>query len=775
MKYLKTILSFFLVILFLAVNLFSQAETQSPEEIFAQKYRVKLWSFETNTTEGWHGVGKWAKACSVTTDPKYVTEGKYALKVDATTSIDWNQDACVNDGPFLPEINKLVEFSFDLFVPEESMKGLEYLEIYLVFSSRTNNWYQLKKQVTTGKQRVSFKVDPTKIKEDMWHIYLVINNSQPLNGPIYFDNFIGRIYGQPGTVEGKIIDKDTKEGVKDAYVVIGDSLTRTDGDGNFKLTVSEDVYKLAIVAYGYKNYAGTVIVEANQTKKIDTIEILKQKEPKKKDTNISINVSKVIKTIDPHKLYGQNLAAWHKPDGYRDSQALEKLKRIGATFIRIPGGDYGNLYDWRTGAVYRIDGSVNWTPELNYIGGMVPFLKTVERNMGKAEVLPIINIMTPLNKTIEQRIDYAIEWLQDMKYKGLNVRYVEVGNEPDNKPLFPGPVKPTEGKKWYEMPNSPKVKYWWTSIDNYSQVFNLASYKIKKALPDMNLKIMGPCPMQPMNKQRLEGDPWKAQNDPKAPYWVERFLKNSGKYVDVVVTHEYPFWANNDARTLLRKPQETWPVYMPKYREWIKKYVNSIPGYENKYIEVALTEWNSGDEVQLTAEIENALFCADYLGEFIRAGGDLAFIWDLYTQKPGTGGGHGLLDAENDPTNRFSERGHYWVFDLYYNRFGTKMVECSSDNPNLSVFAALKDDNTLTVMAINKTRLEIASAKLNIDGFKAGSSAKVWQLTDKEYVWSKELYRPIVNTGPSEKDVNLGNELIYDFPPYSVTVLQIKK
>ena len=766
---MKKFLTAFAVLL-LFVNL---AFAQTAQEIIA-KHIVTLWNFETGTTEGWTGAGKYAKSCSVNTNPEYVSEGKYSLKIDVTGSTAWNQDVAVNNGPFSPQVNQLVEIMMDVYVPAESVKGMEYQELYVVFSSKSNNWYQLKQQLLVGKNKVALKIDNSKIKEDMWHIYLVVNSSQPFKGPIYVDNIKGRLIGNPGKVVGYVKEKDTGAGVANANIVIGDKLIKSSGDGKFEADVGEDVYKVEVVAFGYrkKTIPEFVVVEG-KTNDLGVIELLKEKEPEKQTVNVTIDVNKILRDIDQHKLYGHNQAAWHKPDGYRDNVALEKLKRIKATFIRCPGGDYGNLYDWRTGDVYKEDGGKNWTPEFNYLGGFVPFIKRMDNMTGGAmEVLPIINVMTPFEKTIEERIDYAIQWLQDMRDKGLKVRYVEVGNEPDNKPLFPGPLPPTGNKKWYQMPNSKKVIHWWTKIDNYSKVFNLAAYKIKKAFPD--LKVMGPCPMQPMNRQRLEGDPWKAENT--APYWVETFLKNSWQYVDVIAVHEYPLWANNDARALLKKPQETWPTYMPVFKQWIKKYVNSQKGYENKKIEIALTEWNSGEENVMTAELVNALFCADYLGSFIKSGGDMAFLWDLYTQKVGQGGGHGIMDQENDPTNKFSERSHYWVFDLYANRFGTKLIEAASDNPDLSVYASLTDDNKIAIMAINKTTLKIANATIKINGANVGGSGKAWQLSEREYVWSKALYRPIVNTGPSEINVNnTGNTFTYDFPPYSVTVIQLSK
>lgn len=763
------------VMFFAAFSLFA-AEEALPE--FVAKHRVMLWNFESGTTEGWHGLGTQAKVCSVVPVKGDPAGSKFRLKADITGSMGWNQEAMMFDGPFTKDMYRLVEFSFDVDIPAESVKGLEYQQLVLVIQSKTNQFYQsANKDVMPGKSRVVFKIDPSKFKEDLWHIILIVNNTQPFKGPIYIDNIGGRLMGDDGEVEGKVVDSVTKQGVSEAKVIVGDVLVKTDGGGNFKIKVAEDRYKAAVTIYGYKDKVlNNVDVMANQTLKMGNIEIVKSKAPVVDAVDVTIDPSVVIKEIDKHKLYGQNIAAWHKPNGYRDEEAINKLKKIGATFIRMPGGDYGNLYDWRSGDVYRPEGGKSWTPETNYMGVMVPFMLRMEGVMGKGsmEAMPIINVMTPVEKSIEERIKYGILWLKDMKMKGIKFRYVEIGNEPDNKPGFYGP-KVIKGKKWYETPGDKKVTKWWTSIDNYSKVFNLAAKMIKEdpELKDLNLKIMGPCPMQPMNKQRLAGEPWKAETEnPKSPYWVERFLQKSADYVDALVVHEYPLWANNDARALLAKPQETWPKYMPLFKSWIKKYVNSK--YPEKNIEIALTEWNSGNENSMTVTMENALFCADYLGSYMSMGGDLAFVWDIYTQKPGLGGGHGQMDSENDPTNKYSERASYWVFDMYNNAFGTKMVKCSSSSDRLSVYAAKVDDNTISVMAINKTRLAIANAKFNVAGFNFSNSAKVWQFSEKEYVWSKELYRPIVNTGVSKFDVNL-KDGAYEFPPYSVTVIHLKK
>jgi len=740
---------------------------------------VSLWSFDSGTTEGWHGVNKYAKACSAAKGAEFVTSGASALEIDLTGVKGWNQDVALFEGPFPPAFHGLKEITMDVYVPEASVKGMTYQEMYFIISGKANAWYQLKKQIKPGMNQVVLPVDNSKVKGEVWKVYIVVNSTEAWTGPIYVDTIKGKVLGAPSKFKGTVIDKASGKGLAGALVVIGDKLLKTDGSGNFSSVIPSDTYKVVVVKDGYKDKTiSKAVIDPGKENNLGALDLIPEIEPRKKVSAITIDASKSIRKlpIDKHKMYGNNLAAWHPVGAYRDNTTVAKIKKLGVSFLRIPGGDYGNQYDWKTGEVYNYDGGVSWTPELNYYGGMVPFIKRMEKEMAGFEVMPILNIMTPDSKSIDERVDYQIQWLQDMKNKGIKFKYVEVGNEPDNKPHCLGPAaalkKGSSVTTLMKSPTSKKVTKWWTSIDNVSNVFNWTTYKVKKAFPDDKLKLMGPCPMQPMNQERLAGEPWLAPKE--APYWVEKFLKKSAKYVDTLAIHEYPLWANNNAIALLKKPQQTWPVYMPKFRSWIKKYVNSVPGQENKYIEVALTEWNSGEENSMTALIENALFCADYLGSFMKEGGDMAFFWDLFTQKPGQGGGHGMFDAENDPTNRSSERGHYWPVMLYAQKFGTNMVKCESDNPDLSVYAATGDNGKLTIMAINKTKLFAADASIAISGTGVGGG-KAYQFSKKEYVWSKDLYKAIVNDGPSEININGGKNFKYTFPPFSVTLLELSR
>jgi hypothetical protein len=150
-----------------------------------------LWNFESNSTDGWYGKGKWANACTVNSDSKFVKEGKYSLKIDAKGSKGWNQDIALNDGPFSGDFGNLKSITMDVYVPETSMKGLEYGQIFLVISGSANSWYQIPQGLKPGWNKLVYKLESDNIAGDIWHIYFVFNSGGDFKGPVYIDNVVG--------------------------------------------------------------------------------------------------------------------------------------------------------------------------------------------------------------------------------------------------------------------------------------------------------------------------------------------------------------------------------------------------------------------------------------------------------------------------------------------------------------------------------------------------------------------------------------------------------
>ncbi|MBI4929002.1 MAG: glycoside hydrolase family 44 protein [Anaerolineae bacterium] len=148
---------------------------------------------------------------------------------------------------------------------------------------------------------------------------------------------------------------------------------------------------------------------------------------------------------------------------------------------------------------------------------------------------------------------------------------------------------------------------------------------------------------------------------------------------------------------------ESWIGQPVKLIGRMKDWVNSqYPGTK-----LAITEYNWG----APEHINGALAQADVLGIFGREGLDLATLW--------------APPAANQPLA--------YAFRMYRNvdgaggRFGSTSVSAvSGDQGQLAVYAALRPDQTLTVMVINKTGGALTSA-LSLSGFSPAFSAQVYR------------------------------------------------
>lgn len=151
---------------------------------------IPLWTFETGT-DGWTGKGKWAEALTLNTDVKFIKEGSGSLKVNAKGSKAYNQDIMVLECPCNENFGKLKALKMDVFVPNETIKGLEYLQIFLVVNGSANSWYQLSQGLKAGWNTLTFNMDPASIDGDIWKLFLVVNSGTAVGGPLYIDNIVG--------------------------------------------------------------------------------------------------------------------------------------------------------------------------------------------------------------------------------------------------------------------------------------------------------------------------------------------------------------------------------------------------------------------------------------------------------------------------------------------------------------------------------------------------------------------------------------------------------
>ncbi|CAG0930367.1 Intracellular exo-alpha-(1-_5)-L-arabinofuranosidase 1 [Thermoflexales bacterium] len=360
--------------------------------------------------------------------------------------------------------------------------------------------------------------------------------------------------------------------------------------------------------------------------------------------------------------------------------ARPKAKEAGLTLMRYPGGNWGDLNDLME---YQLDEAVALAKEL----GAEPVICV---RLAHGSVDNAVNLLKYANQT-----------------KKYNIKYWSIGNEPS---LFA-----TGG----------------ASIDGYETVrFNQEWRQFAEALRavDPAIKLVGP------DTHQFTANFASNPKDLNGKDWLEEFLKANGDLVDIVAVHRYPF--PKDMQNLiptkdeLLASTEEWDQIIPALRKLIKDTTG-----QDKPIGIMEVNSNwanvSGGEAS-PETFYNALWWGDVLGRLIKQRVELVAQFVLSTAP---GSGELGLFARDEP------RLIYYVYPMY-RRFGTQLVESSTDQALVSIYAALRADGALTLMVINRSDLE-QTRPVQLHGFTPHGAAEVYRLDEShnaEKIESQQIH-----------------------------------
>lgn len=335
-----------------------------------------------------------------------------------------------------------------------------------------------------------------------------------------------------------------------------------------------------------------------------------------------------------------SLGTNHGPWAFLTVELWEHFKKSGITFIRFPGGNWGDendLNDQHLTTYMMLVRMVNAEPQVS--------VRLRDSTPGYAVAL--------------------LKYTQDQKY---NIRYWSIGNEPS---LY--------GVRFPE----------WTT-----EKYNVEWRKFAQAMKaqDPTIRLIGP------DIHQFTGTPDVDPKDSLGRDWLDEFLKANGDLVDVVSIHRYPFPkergdAAPSAQDLFASARE-WDEIIPKLRARIRTATG-------RDLPIAVTEFNSDwsgkIEGKTTADsVNGALYVADSLGRMIRQRVDIIAQFTL--QMSASLGALGIFD-------HYDPRPVYYVY-LLYKQFGDELVFASSDDKDVSVYGARRDDGTLTLVLLNLSEQE---------------------------------------------------------------------
>lgn len=391
-------------------------------------------------------------------------------------------------------------------------------------------------------------------------------------------------------------------------------------------------------------------------------------------------------------VYGSNYGPWLVVS----LEMLPAAYDSGVTILRFPGGAWGDHNDVKT---YQIDQFMDFADKLG------------------AAVLFNVRL---LDGTPEQAAELVRYTNLEKKY---NVQYWAIGNEPT---LYDGEVK-NRGESY----DPARFNQEWRA---FAEAMKAVDPTIRLVGAEINQFSFDPAPGATTNY-----GPWDEE-------WFIEFLKANGDLVDIVSFHRYPFPASRVSGpptvAELRQDARTWDKIIIHARELIHQHTG-------RDLPIAVTEFNSAYDKSVGGEATpdshyNAIWMADVLGRMIKNGVFMANEWTL-TAKAGYGSLGLIGQSDVYPA--------YYAYQMY-KKFGNELVYSSSDDPDLSIYAARRPDGTLTLMIINLA-LEEKTKALRI-GDQAQIGAEMW------------LFDP-THTVENMGIVDLYSQI--SVPPQSITLL----
>lgn len=384
------------------------------------------------------------------------------------------------------------------------------------------------------------------------------------------------------------------------------------------------------------------------------------------DAPLVVDASESLGTISPY-VYGSNYNLY----SIVPVDLMDEAQTLGLRYMRFGGGD---------------------TDRMDLRNNIIDLFVFQTRQVG-AEPAMSVRLLGGTPEAAAEIVRYTnIE-------KDYNIRYWSIGNEPN---LFVALM----GVETY---TAEQLASEWRAIAE-------AMLEVDPDLifvgPDITQYV--PLDTDPLRylPSRLGGAPLDAEGND----WLEVFLKANGDLLDYVAIHRYPWpGPGGSGATIdgLRRNGEEWETIIPNLRVLIREWAG-------RDIPIAVTEINSnsanstGGPASLDS-FYNAIWLGDILGRMIRLQVDIVAYWDI---QGSTGRGWGILGSYNlRPT------AHTYQM---YTHFGTELMASSSRDRDVRVYAARRDDGTLTLMVINLGPDE-ATKTLSITGFEASGDAEVWR------------------------------------------------
>jgi alpha-L-arabinofuranosidase len=518
-------------------------------------------------------------------------------------------------------------------------------------------------------------------------------------------------------------------------------------------------------------------------------------------SSVTVNAGQVLRPVD-NQVLGTNLAWWDS--NLNTSQTQQMVQAAGLNMFRFPGGSSSDTFHFNATPTYNGEGTApsmaSFISSVNGTG-----MVTLDYGSGSpqeaAAFLAYLNAPTSNTTAIGQGEQWntatnswtQVDWKTAGYWAGLRAA-TPLAQDDGLNFLRVGRAAPF-GVRYFEVGN--EVYGGWET-DHHGQggdtgaPHDPATYvAFAKQFAGYAAQIDPTISIGVDTGSVSYDNNWTANvlTQCASQGWTPGFLSDHlymqgpGSESDSYLLHTV-----TDTSQDTNSPHD-WVLRASEYRNLLQQKL----GAAGNNVELLATEFNSvwSNPGKQSTSLVNGLFAADSLGRILQSGYDGALVWDLrngwstgnnnssslYGWRQG--GDYGLLGDGSGPA---PSTGTYIPYPTYFAEqllsqmvhTGDSVVQSSSSDANLSVYAVQEADGHLDLLVINKDPATDLTGQFQVSGFQPASQAQVWQYgktQDTAQSQTTDGHSALANFTTTL--TLTGSSFSYTFPSYSMTVLDL--
>jgi len=436
-----------------------------------------------------------------------------------------------------------------------------------------------------------------------------------------------------------------------------------------------------------------------------------------KSVDINVNFSKHITKVSKY-VFGNNancFTGWMQ----NDAALMQKMNKLNMGVMRIPGGSISDVYFWDRKGIYenyavksfdpplldlpssispwigqRVQDFENWSMGISQYYQMMQQTSTtgiVTVNYGYARYGTTSN-------PVAEAAHLAANWVREDNGRS---KFWEIGNE-----VFGSWEAGYEIDQTLNKDGQPKI----ITGDLYGRHAVVFIDSMRQAARQIGKEIY-------IGAVCLEAAASGMAN------WNKDLISHVGGKADFYIVHSYftPYKANSTPDVILNSP-----AMIANYKTYVQ---SELLAQGKSLAPVFLTEWNIFAEgSKQTVSYVDGMHASLVLGELIKNKYEMASRWDLANGWDG-GNDHGMFSFGDEPgVAKYAARPSFYYMYYFQKYFGDMMVDASSSNGNVMVYASQFSSGEGGIILINKN-LQGLIAEVNLKNFKPGTRYYTYTLT----------------------------------------------